>query len=65
HSGASEDAGDKDKRSGAGWYWMPVGVGLGYICFQRLTHIKSDISKEQHQQTVPGVAVPGPWQLHV
>ncbi|KAJ2069185.1 phosphatidylserine decarboxylase 1 [Coemansia sp. S100] len=63
-SGTGEDTSGKEKGSGTGWYWMPVGVGLGYICFQRLTHIKSDISKEQ-QQAVSGVAVPGPWQLHV
>ncbi|KAI9503185.1 phosphatidylserine decarboxylase-domain-containing protein, partial [Coemansia spiralis] len=50
-----------------GWYWIPVGLGIAYIGFQRLFHIEFDISKERkHQhQALDGVAVPGPWQLHV
>ncbi|KAJ2083539.1 phosphatidylserine decarboxylase 1 [Coemansia sp. RSA 988] len=48
-----------------GWYWIPVSVGLAVIGFQRLYHIKSDISKEQQRQATRGVTVPGPWQLHV
>ncbi|KAJ1668962.1 phosphatidylserine decarboxylase 1 [Coemansia sp. RSA 25] len=65
YSSSTGDSSD-EKRSSTGWYWIPVGAGLAYICFQRLRHIKSDISKEQqHQQAVSGVAVPGPWQLHV
>ncbi|KAJ2615680.1 phosphatidylserine decarboxylase 1 [Coemansia sp. RSA 1365] len=56
---------NKSKSGTAGWYWIPVGVGLAVIGFQRLYHIESDLSKEQQQQNTRGITVPGPWQLHV
>ncbi|KAJ1953694.1 phosphatidylserine decarboxylase 1, partial [Linderina pennispora] len=57
----------KDSGDSRTWYWIPVGVGLTYIAFQRLYHIEADLAEDQkrQQQAVHGVAVAGPWQLHV
>lgn len=62
----SSNSNQKEKESSkTGWYWIPVGVGLTYIGFQRLYHIESDLAQEQTKKATAGVAVPGPWQLHV
>ncbi|KAJ1825928.1 phosphatidylserine decarboxylase 1, partial [Coemansia sp. RSA 2703] len=53
-----------DKRSSTSWYWIPVGLGIAYIGFQRLYHIETD-RRTSEPPAVPGVAVTGPWQLHV
>ncbi|KAI7833202.1 phosphatidylserine decarboxylase-domain-containing protein, partial [Kickxella alabastrina] len=55
---------DEKKTSAHGWYWIPVGAGIAYIGLQRLYHIESDKASQQ-ARTIQGVAVPGPWQLHV
>ncbi|KAI8319954.1 phosphatidylserine decarboxylase [Martensiomyces pterosporus] len=70
-SGSSKPGNEGSKSSSeqatGGWYWIPVGVGLGYIAVQRLYHIETDVADErqQQQQPTPGVAATGPWQLHV
>ncbi|KAJ2760957.1 phosphatidylserine decarboxylase 1 [Coemansia sp. BCRC 34490] len=55
------------EKSTIGWYWIPVGAGIGVIGVQRLIHIESNISKDTKRdgRQIDGVAVPGPWQLHV
>ncbi|KAJ2804670.1 phosphatidylserine decarboxylase 1 [Coemansia guatemalensis] len=64
--GAQGSNKSKTKPETTRWYWIPVGVGLAVIGFQRLYHIESDLSKEQQQQQITrGVTVPGPWHLHV
>ncbi|KAJ2368732.1 phosphatidylserine decarboxylase 1 [Coemansia sp. Cherry 401B] len=63
-SGSGSEGPKGDSKTGSGWYWIPVGAGIAYIGFQRLYHIETEIS-EQRQRTVSGVAVPGPWQLHI
>ncbi|KAJ1815424.1 phosphatidylserine decarboxylase 1, partial [Coemansia sp. RSA 2599] len=50
--------------SGTGWYWIPVGAGIAYIGVQRLYHIETGGASDR-SAVVEGVAVPGPWQLHV
>ncbi|KAJ2662987.1 phosphatidylserine decarboxylase 1 [Coemansia sp. RSA 1199] len=63
-SGSKQSGSDsKPGESKVGWYWIPVGAGIGYIGLQRLYHIETNKSHEQ--QPTQGVTVRGPWQLHV
>ncbi|KAJ1733278.1 phosphatidylserine decarboxylase 1 [Coemansia biformis] len=49
-----------------GWYWIPAGLGLAVIGALRLYHIERDRSADEgRRRAVEGVAVRGPWQLHV
>ncbi|KAJ2795532.1 phosphatidylserine decarboxylase 1, partial [Coemansia helicoidea] len=68
--GSGSGSGDKSAGSGVRWYWIPAGVGLAVIGAQRLYHIEREQAahkdqQQQQQQPVDGVAVRGPWQLHV
>ncbi|KAJ2783138.1 phosphatidylserine decarboxylase 1, partial [Coemansia interrupta] len=56
--------GPNDRRTPTAWYWIPVGLGIAYIGLQRLYHIEAD-RRTPPPSAVPGVAVTGPWQLHV
>ncbi|KAJ2888906.1 phosphatidylserine decarboxylase 1 [Coemansia asiatica] len=63
YSSSRNDKQQQEKSASTGWYWIPVGVGISYIGVQRLYHIETD--GKSTRSTVKGVAVPGPWQLHV
>ncbi|KAJ2784299.1 phosphatidylserine decarboxylase 1 [Coemansia javaensis] len=63
---ASTRGGDsKAPGDNKGWYWIPVGAGLAVIGAQRLYHIRRAEQRRADQAPVDGVAVRGPWQLHV
>ncbi|KAJ2725428.1 phosphatidylserine decarboxylase 1 [Coemansia sp. Benny D115] len=71
-SGSSTDSSGPESKDSSSksnnWYWIPVGFGLAYIGAQRLYHIETDktaASAGSSSQPVQGVAVTGPWQLHV
>ncbi|KAJ2509652.1 phosphatidylserine decarboxylase 1, partial [Coemansia sp. RSA 2049] len=67
HSRNGSNGSNGKEKSTTGWYWIPVGAGIGVIGVQRLIHIEFDISKDTKRdgRQIDGVAVSGPWQLHV
>ncbi|KAJ1658889.1 phosphatidylserine decarboxylase 1 [Dispira simplex] len=67
-NGKNEGKGQQSQ-SKEGWYWIPTGVGLGFLgVFQFLRIQRRESEKRTHGTDVyPGSpAVPeGPWQVHI